>query len=192
MAATSDTHRVNQPTIAFAEQPTLAIGPNDLARELFRQCASSSTSATFRRPVAAGSASVWDGPTVRQQPTQSRARAFFVCFACLLLGVLSGYVVREGRAYASVLETRGVAARAPMFLGESEARAVRVASNTRASAHGARRLKDATVVALRTTARPAPLVRLSRPARPSIAKPAVRAEADALFVDFEPTFRVDR
>ena len=189
MVATSDTHRVNQPTIAFAEQPTLAIGPNDLARELFRQ---SATSSTFRRPVAAGSTSVWDGPTVRQAPPQSRARAFFVCAVCLLLGVLSGYLVREGRAYASGLETRGVSARAPMLLGNSESRAARVAISTHASAYGALRVKDASVAALRASARPARLERASRPARPSIAKPAVRAEADALFLDFEPTFRVER
>jgi len=176
----SETRRVTQPTIAFHHQPTVAIGPNDLARELFRQNTSSST---FRHPLARSGG--WEVPTIiKGRPEGGRLRGALVCIACLFLGVGAGHAVREGRAYASGTQTISVTARDT---------AARVATDVHVDGSGATRGKDMTAAVVATAKPPARRTRAARPAVAGAARPAsTTTEADALFLDFEPTFRVGR
>ena len=112
-----------------------------------------------------------------------------MCFACLLLGVGAGHAVREGSAYAATMGGSSIAARVPSGVAGNQSRDTHVVSSARAVAHGSARGKDVSVITTRAAARPA---RLARPVRPAPVRPAGTAEADALFIDFEPTFRVDR
>jgi hypothetical protein len=184
----AETRRVTQPTIAFHHQPTVAIGPNDLARELFRQSTSSST---FRRPLARSAS--WDLPTVaKSRPERGRLRAALVCVACLLLGVGAGHAVREGRAYAAGPERSITAHTASVAVSAPRDREARVVSDAHAVASGTARGKDVTANVAPSARPTARRTRGVRPAVAAAARTASPAEADALFLDFEPTFRVGR
>ena len=190
--AFSDTARWEQPTIAFDNQPTVVVGSNDLARELYRRD-SAQTTGTRRAPWATSRAA---------PPARSRRSAELVCFACLLLGMAAGHLVREGRAYAAglgdldavVQVTRRSAAQMP-------SRAARTAATVRAHDSARARTKDEAPLetlpqAARGSGRPArqgergaaPMTGRVSAAPPSSLRS--RAAMDAFFIDFEPTFRV--
>lgn len=174
----STTCRLTQSTIAFHEQPTMAIGPNDLARALFRE---QTASTTFRGSMARSGG--WEHPTLvaaRVAPP-GRLRAFLVCFTCLVLGVGAGHAVREGRAYAGTMSRGAATPREPRtVLGAA------VGPRTHVP-----RGKAPEPTASRPAARPA-RARTTGATRAAATKLTPASEADALFADLEPTFRVGR
>lgn len=194
MHADSDRPTLGQATVAFHQQPTVMVGPNDLAREIFRQCGST----TVKRAVPASATSAMAGPAAQRAP-RGPLRGALVCIACLFLGIGAGHAFREGRAYAGELPAlEGVSlARygGSTAATESRPRAAHVAASIGAQRRSRARVKDSQPVAAASagaTTRPvrgaarrregaAPAASL-RPALPPISM-------DALFLDFEPAFR---
>ena len=179
----AETRRVMQPTLAFHNQPTLAVGPNDLARELFRQCTSRSASI----PGATAHSTRWNAPTAARPRPCARPRVWtvLVCIACLVVGAGAGHLVREGRAYAEGAASLGAVAHARRAVSVVP-RPPRVPSAVGVTARGVVRAKDGVAASP-----PAPAALARRAHAKSATKPAPPPiSMDALFVDFEPTFRV--
>ena len=181
--ASSPGSPLGQPTIAFHDQPTVIVGPSDLARELFRGCASMTdrrtvtvTETTALRPRQAAAA-------------RSRASGTLVCIACLFLGIGAGHMVREGRAYAAALP--GVESSS---LPSTPTRAAHTAATLGVHPGSASRAKDTGHLAEPAAVAAARARRKAGhgggAARAGLVSAPVVPAADALFLDFEPTFRM--
>lgn len=188
------TVRLNQPTISFHHQSTARVPTTELARELFQQ---SAPTETFPAPVAR--TGEWDAIELPMNRPSRSFRAAVLCTLCLLVGIGLGHVVREGKAYASVVSSGAVTASAPAP-HSSTPREIRAASTLRASSEQAARSKDvaavvavaaapAALTASRPAAKPARRVQARAQARAQAPAPSGPAAVDALFVDFEPSFR---
>jgi hypothetical protein len=183
----AETRRLSEPTLAFHNQPTVAVPTNDLARELFRQCAAAGPTGGGARAQS----SSWDMPTAPHPRLRGQLRSVLVCVGCLFLGVGAGHLVREGSAYAAGAVVLG--AFGPTRTTVARARPeTHTASTVGAIAHGAARAKDVTsapeVPGVSRRAH-VPSSRRGGHAQPS-SRPAAPSAMDALFLDFEPTFRV--
>jgi hypothetical protein len=198
--ADSDRPTLSQATVAFHQQPTVMVGPNDLAREIFRQCGST----TVKRAVAATSSATW--PTAPRTPSAASSsrgplRGALVCIACLFLGMGAGHAFREGRAYAGELPALDGASLA-RHGGSSGAFAARPRATRFAASIGAQRSSSARA---KEPSQPAVAASAGASARlgrgierrhaaatraTSLRPPPPPISMDALFLDFEPTFRV--
>jgi hypothetical protein len=191
--ADSDRPTLGQATVAFHQQPTVVVGPNDLAREIFRQCGST----TVKRAVSATQTATW--PTAPSAPRGSM-RGALVCIACLFLGIGAGHAFREGRAYAGELPALDGVSLA-RHEGTSGATEPRPRATRAAASIGAQRRSGARAKELSPSAAASPAVAIARPGRGTERRhgaaraPALRPAAppismEALFLDFEPAFRV--
>ncbi len=181
------TTRIDAPTVAFRDQPTASFPNARFARDLFEQ---SSTGSTLRPVVNAAIRSELPTVLVARPPAKTRT-AWALCIVGLCIGIVAGHVVREGRGYAdrasatmsSLRSSKGARAASP-----------RTAEIVAASFGGTSLSRDAATLETRGAASSVPKKERRPPknaARP-VASAAPRAAADALFVDFEPTFRAPR
>lgn len=174
---TSATQRYDAPTIAFDRQPTLSVPAQALARELFER----STSSTLR-PVGLPSREV---PTVTTRSRANGKGIAWLCVVCLFIGIGAGHAVRERDSYAAA-----VSAATMSLTSSSPARGRRTSEILSARAlSSSSRAKDVALsskVEARTPRKSGRAV-VAAPARPVVLSPV-----DALFIDFEPTFRAPR
>lgn len=168
-ALSSGTQRVT-PVFAFHDQTWAATfhphGPHARSADH-----SPAAAASFAEPAA---------PIVRPR---RRATPAVLCTAFLLLGIVVGHEVREGRAYAAGLSGGAPGQRAP-----------HVATVAGAPLDHHARAKDAgpSQDDRPTNAAGAPVTRRLPKARAAIRAGVTRPSPDPLFVDFEPSFQVDR
>jgi hypothetical protein len=194
--ADSDRPTLEQVTVAFHQQPTVVIGPNDLAREIFRQCGST----TVKRAASPARSATW--PTAQTAASASRGpmRGALVCLACLFLGIGAGHAFREGRAYASDLPAldglslarHGGSAGATAAGARATRAAASIGAQRRSSAHAKEPSQPAAVASAGANAHPGRgTERRHAGARaPALRPPPPPISMDALFFDFEPAFRV--
>lgn len=180
---TAITQRLDAPTIAFDRQPTVSVSLPVPARDLYEQ----STASTLRPVVAPSFREV---PTVTTMRPSARAASkgrgmFGLCVLCLLLGVVAGHLVREGDAYGAALSSASA-----KLQGQPKARPSHGAEIVSARAEqSSPRTKEAAVVASKVEPRGATQRGKGKGSSPATAAPNA---TDALFIDFEPTFRAPK
>lgn len=178
---TAITQRLDAPTIAFDRQPTVAVSLPVQARDLYEP----STVSTLRPVVAPSFREVPTVTTVRPSArATSKSRGMFgLCVLCLVLGIVAGHLVREGDAYGAALSSASA-----KLQGPPKARPAHGAEvvSARAESSGLRG-KDVAIAA--TKVEPRPATRRAKGSSPAVSAPNA---ADALFIDFEPTFRAPK
>lgn len=181
---TAVTQRLDAPTIAFDRQPTVSVSIPAKARDLYDH----STASTLRPVVARSFQDVPTVTTVRPNATSARSAPkgrgmFALCTLCLVLGVVAGHLVREGDAYGAALSSATA-----KLQGSPKASVPRSADVIAARATaGIARGKDLSVATAKADARVP--VRRGKGSAPAVTAPN---PVDALFIDFEPTFRAPK
>ncbi|MBS2017137.1 MAG: hypothetical protein JST00_29895 [Deltaproteobacteria bacterium] len=174
--------RLDAPTIAFDHQPTASIDGRLLARAL----QDSATTSPTLRPVDLPARSMVTEVTVVGRGR--RRGGVWLCVVGLAIGVMAGHLVREGRGYASAASA---AVNDALGRGSVRAREARASEVVVAHAAAALRGKDPGAPARPKTTG----VRGARKGAVAagVAQPASATTAlDALYVDYEPSFRAPR
>ena len=178
---TSITQRFDAPTIAFDRQPTVSVSVQGLARDLYDR----NTASTLRPVVAQTARELSTVTSARPNATSApKGRGMFaLCTLCLVLGVVAGHLVREGDAYGAALSSATA-----KLQGSPKASVPRIADVIAARAAAVvPRGKDLPVATAKADARvPA---RRGKGSAPAVTAPN---PVDALFIDFEPTFRAPK
>lgn len=164
---------LDAPTIAFDSQPTCTVDARLLARAF-----EASTSSTLR-PIALPTRETATSTLARRRPSRSAA---WLTVAGLVLGVVAGHLVREGRSYAATLASVTADAHGETPMRPRDARSVVILG---ARAPEGVRTKEVAAPKAKNAPRVKPSGRVPSPPSAKAVSPL-----DALFVDYEPAFRV--